>query len=461
MLNNPIFRAQSQGLLKIGMPLIGSNLAQFAIGFTDTAMLGWYDVTALAGQVLGGGFFFILLVVGSGFAGAVMPLVAQARGSGDVRQIRRVTRMGLWISMLFAAIALVPMMYCKSILLAVGQKPEVVEQASLYLYINSIAIIPALFVMVLRSYLSALEHTAIVLKVTLLAVAVNAAMNYVLIFGKFGAPELGVQGAAIASLGVHIVSAVVMVIYPRRYLSEYALFSRLWRRDGGALREVFRLGWPIGLTNLAEVGLFIASSLMMGWIGEAALAAHGAALQLSASTFLVHMALSQALTIRAGEYCAVGDTTSLRWMSYAGMAMSLLLAFVSMIAFLLFPGPLLGIFIGPDVANREQVLAIGVVLLGAAAIFQLVDAAQVIALGLLRGVQDTRVPMLIAAISYWAVGMSFSYGLGFILNWGGIGIWLGLAAGLALAAVLLSWRFWKILLPALETNATISSPAAS
>jgi MATE family multidrug resistance protein len=220
------------------------------------------------------------------------------------------------------------------------------------------------------------------------------------------------------------------------------MFARLWRPDWEALARVFRLGWPIGLTNLAEVGLFAASSVMMGWLGTLPLAAHGIALQVTSVIFMVHVGLSNVATVRAGQAQGRGDGQGLRDGARVVLAVSGVVAVCTVVVFLAVPGVLIGLFLSPDDPSRPAVIAIGVMLLAAAALFQVVDAAQVMALGLLRGVQDTRVPMVIAGLSYWVVGVPASYVLGFTFGMGGPGIWLGLALGLALAGVFMLWRFW-------------------
>jgi MATE family multidrug resistance protein len=307
-------------------------------------------------------------------------------------------------------------------------------------------------VMVLKSYLAALERTGVVLWVTLAAVALNIVINYALIFGNFGLPEMGVKGAAVASLLVNLASMVVLAIYVTRATPEHALFQRFWRPDREAFGRVFRLGWPIGLTNLAEVGLFAASSVMMGWLGTLPLAAHGIGLQVTSVMFMVHVGLSNVATVRAGQAQGRGDVQGLRDGAKVVLAVSATVALFTVIMFLTMPQVLIGLFLAPDEPDRAAVIGIGVTLLAAAALFQLVDAAQVMALGLLRGVQDTRVPMVIAALSYWAVGVPVSYLLGFTFGLGGPGIWLGLAAGLALAGVFMLVRFWGWSVPRLAAE---------
>lgn len=456
MMTPDTHKAHARAILVLGVPLIGSHLAQFAVTLTDAVMLGWYDVQVLAQQVLGGMLFFTLFIMGSGFAWAVMPMVAEAESAGRVTEVRRVTRMAQWLSVLFGLICMPVFWWSGAILLALGQEPNVAQGAQDYLRIAGWAIFPALFVMVLKSYLSALERAQVVLWVTVAAVLVNIVVNYALIFGNWGAPELGIKGAAIASLAVQAVSALGLAVYAAVVTPEHALFARVWRPDWEAFRAVFRLGWPIGITNLAEVGLFAASSLMMGWLGTLPLAAHGIALQITSAMFMVHLGLSNAATVRAGRALGRGDLHGLRRGGVVIIVMSGIMVALTIALFLLAPAPLMALFLSPDDPDRAAVVAVGVGLLAAAALFQLVDAAQVMALGLLRGVQDTRVPMVIATLSYWAVGVPISYVLGFPLGLGGVGIWLGLAIGLALAGVFMMWRFWRISLPRLDAAGLVS-----
>ena len=427
----------------LGGPLIASQVAQFLIHMTDTIMLGWYDVTALAAVTLGSTMYFVTFIVGAGFAFAVTPMVAAAAEAGDEVQVRRVTRMGLWLSIAYGLIFTLPFMWSEQILLAIGQDAVVAAMAHDYLVIAAWQMVPALMAMTLKSYLAALEYTAIILWATLGTALMNVVVNYALIFGNFGAPEMGIQGAAIASLFVTFATVVILVLYGLRKLPQYKLLQNVWKPDGEILRRVFQLGWPIGLTSLAEGGLFTASAIMMGWIGPLDLAAHGIAIQLASLTFMVHLGFSQAATIRAGRALGRGDEANLRRGAKMAIGMSTVFAFATMAVFLLIPEPLIALFIDPSEPEKATLLRIGISLLAMAGLFQVVDAVQVLALGLLRGVQDTAVPMVIATISYWVVGLPISYLLAFTLGMGGVGIWLGLVVGLSVAAVLMMWRFWR------------------
>ncbi len=436
------YPAHFRAIAVLGLPLVGGHLAQFAIGLTDTVMLGWYGVEALAAVTLASSYYFVLFLFGAGFGWAVMPMVATAAAEEDETSIRRSTRMGLWLSLLYAALMMPLLWWSYPILIALKQEPQVAQTASEYLRVAGWGLFPALLVMVLKSYLAALERTQIVLWITVIAAVVNGVTNYALIFGNWGAPELGVMGAAIASVVTQIVSLVAVIIYAVRVLPEHSLFQRFWRPDWDMFGRVLRLGVPIGLTTLAEVTLFATSAIMMGWLGQVPLAAHGIALNLASATFMVHLGLSNAATIRAGNALGRRERAHLERGAIAVTGMSLVVSVLTIILFLTCAEPLISLFMEADNAQRGEILAIGTGLLAMAALFQLVDGAQVIALGLLRGLQDAQVPMIMAALSYWVIGIPASYYFGFVQGMDGIGVWMGLVLGLAFAAVLLMARFW-------------------
>ena len=441
------FGGHLRAALVLGLPLIGSHLAQVSIQVADTLMLGWYSIPALAAVVLGATIFFALFVTGTGIAWAVMPMVAHASAAGDHGELRRVTRMGLWLSLAFAAAIMPLMWWSQALLVALGQDPEIAAMTQAYLRIMGWGMAPALLVMVLKSYLAALERTQVVLWVTVGAAVLNVALNWVLIFGNLGAPELGLRGAAIGSVIIEVSALLVLVAYAGLLpeLRRYTLFHRLWRPDWPAFMRVFRLGWPIALTNLAESGLFAATAVLMGWVGTRDLAAHGIAIEITSLIFMVHLGLSNAATVRAGRALGARDVVGLRRGAAAVVTLSMGFALATMVLYLGWPEFLMGLFLSPDDPERPAVIAIGVGLLAVAALFQLADGAQVVALGLLRGVQDTRVPMIMAAVSYWLVGIPASWLLGIHLGLGGMGIWAGLVIGLVLAGILMMGRFYHYL----------------
>ena len=437
-------KSEGRTLLALGLPLIGSQVAAFAVHSTDALMLGWYAVDALAQSALGGQLYFLAFILCSGFAWAILPMVAKSAEDGDFQQVRRTTRMGLWASTIAGLLCLIPMWFSEPVLVALGQKPDVAAGAQVYLRIAGWGLIPFLWSQVLRSYLSALERTSIVFWVSIAVLVLNAAINYLLIFGNLGFPELGLRGAAIASLGVSIGSFVGLAIYVQLQFAEHDIFSRFWRMDFEALRSLTALALPIAGTGMAESGLFAAATFLMGALGTAELAAGNIVIQPAALTFMFHMGLSQAATIRAGQALSHKDRSELRQIALAASAVSALIAVVVVSLFILFRAEIVSAFLNFDDPKASEVLRIGAGLMIIAAAFQFVDAAQVLALSLLRGLQDTKVPMILATISYWGIGLPVAYFLGLKTSLGPNGIWIGLVAGLTAAAVLLWWRFLKL-----------------
>ena len=436
------YTQHASALLALGLPLVGSAVAGFLIHMTDTILLGWYDVISLAAATIATSFWFITFIVGAGFGNAVAPMVAGAVAAGDLTRARRVTRMALWLSLAYGFVAVAILWNAEAIFLAIGQTPDVAAEGQRFLRIAVWGMFPALAVNVLRNYLSAQHLTSVQLWVTVAAIFANAGLAYALIFGHFGLPELGIRGAAIGSVIIQTLTLLALAIYADWRLPEAALFQRIWRSDNEALRDVFRLGLPIGLTSLAESSLFTASAVMMGWIGEYPLAAHGIALQLTALMFMFHVGMSQAATVRAGGAYGRRDEDELKRIAKTALAVSFSFGFFAVLLFVLAPEPLVVLFLDPEEPARDIIVPLGVTLMFMAALFQFVDAAQIVALSLLRGVQDTTVPMWLAIISYWVIGFPASYLFAFTFGFGPAGLWLGLTTGLGCAAGLLMWRFW-------------------
>ncbi|WP_134727068.1 MATE family efflux transporter [Paracoccus luteus] len=428
----------------LGLPLVGSHLARMMIGVTDTLMIGRTGVEPLAALVLANSYFHILTMLGSGYGLVVLGLIAAARARGDDVEARRVTRMALWLSLIHS-LAVAPLFWWSgAILTALGQEPQIAALGQDYLRIMAWAMPATLFGMVLNSFLAALGRANMVLAITVAALPLNAGLNWVLIFGKLGLPPLGVTGAALASASViwvqvgALAACAALLPVARRY----HLFLRLWRADWTAFRAVLAMGLPIGLTLVAESGMFTGANVMMGWFGAVPLAAHGIALQITAVTFMVHLGISNAATIRVGSAHGAGDADGLRDAALAAVVLSAALALVPVFLFIVAPGPLIAVYLNPADPNGPAILVLAAALMLYAALFQMVDAMQVIALGLLRGVQDTRVPMMLAIVSYWLVGLPAGWLLAFPLGLGPAGLWLGLLVGLSCAAAALMARFW-------------------
>ncbi|AGT07564.1 MATE family efflux transporter [Paracoccus aminophilus] len=431
--------------LGLALPLIGSHLARQAIGVTDTVMVGWYGVDPLAAVVLATSSFFILYMLGSGYGIGVMGVIATALARGDRTEVRRATRMALWLSTVHAVLVLPLMWWSGAILLALGQRPEVAAYGQEYLRVMCWAMAPTLWGLTLNSFLAALGRPNMVLLVTVAGIPVNMALNYALIFGHYGMPELGVAGSALASLITNI-GQMGLLIYFATTLPEarpFQLFRRFWNPDPETLRAVFLLGLPIGLTMVAEVGMFTGTNVMMGWFGSDVLAAHGIALQLGSIAFMIPLGLSNAVTIRVGGFYGEGARSEIRRAGYAGILLSIFFSLVTITIFLTLSRQIAALYLDASDPRTPAIIALVAGLIIYAAAFQLADGMQVIALGMLRGVQDTRIPMVLAIVSYWLIGLPSGWFLSMRAGFGPPGLWLGLLAGLSCAAVLLMVRFWR------------------
>ena len=429
--------------LALGLPLIGAQLAQHGIHLTDVVIIGRLGTRELAAMVLAAQFYFTIFIFGSGFTAAVVPLAAQAFARNDVQQVRRSVRMGLWAVLGFSVLAMPVVLHAETVLMAAGQDPEVSRLAAGYLHIAGWGMFPALAFMVLRSFLSAVARAGFILYVTLIVLVVNAFFAYGLVLGHFGLPALGMAGAAIVALGVNILSVVLTIWYIEAVpeLRRFEIFVRFWRPDWHMLKEVVGLGLPIGLTILAEVSLFTVASLLMGWIGTAELAAHGIALQCASVAFMIPLGLAQAATVRVGIAAGAGDRVGMIRAAWVVVIISAGCAIIGGLLFALFPAFFAGLFLDRSKEDAAAVLAIATTFVIVAGVFQLVDGLQAIGAGLLRGIKDTRMPMVLALVSYWGIGFLLAYILAFPMGFGGIGIWLGFVFGLIAATVLLLGRF--------------------
>ena len=427
----------------LGAPMVGAMLAQMLMGITDTVMLGWLGAAPLAASVLGTQLLFILLLTGSGFAQAVVPLAAHALGAGDTTVMRRAVRMGFWVCTAYTVVVFPIMWFAEPIFLALGQAPELAQLADKYLSIVKWSLLPNLFIMVLRSYFGVVEKAHIVLLTTLLAAALNGVLNYALIFGNWGAPALGIEGAAYASLGSALLSMILLLLFTNWHpaLAPHAILKRFWRSDWVAFWEVAKVGWPIGITILAEFGLFSMTAIMMGWFGTIPLAAHGIVIQLISIAFMVPLGLGQVATIRLGLAKGRKSPEEVTMAGRAILIVGIGFALVITVLFVALSIPLLSLFLDFETDDASDILVFAAPLLAVAAAFQMVDTLQVLAAGLLRGLKDTRVPMQFALFSYWVIGIPAAYLLSQYTSLEAIGIWLGLAIGLTVASFLGMWRY--------------------
>jgi MATE family multidrug resistance protein len=427
----------------LAWPLIIAQLAQNLLFTTDVVLLGWLGPKYLAAGTLAGAFLVPFQLTGIGIVGAVAPLVAQARGRGDTKAVRRIVRQGFWVAILVATLLVPIVLNIRPIYLAIGQDPEVTALAESYMFAGFWMLYPALGIMVLRSFLSALATTRVILVVTLIGVLVNGVLAYTLIFGHFGFPRLELRGAAIATGLVNLVMFLALLGYvvTHRKLKRFHILARFFKPDWPRFREILRVGLPIGLTVAAEVGLFSVAAILMGRLGTNETAAHAVALQLASTAFMVPLGLGMAATVRVGLAYGRGDTEGVRLAGWTAIVMGTGFMALTAALFLAVPHALVTIFLDKTDPANATALMLAATYLGIAGIFQLVDGAQVVASHSLRGLSDTRTPMLLAIFGYWFVGLPTAYVLGFVFNLRGVGVWLGLATGLAFVAILLVSRF--------------------
>lgn len=430
-------------LLVLAGPMVVAQLLQMSMGFVDTIMVGRLGATSLAAVALGNAIYFPLFLVCAGILSAVSPLVSQSHGAGDADPIGRTVRQAFWLGSLLAVPAIAIMWNVERLLLLYGLEPSVAHLTQGYLRMVSGAFIPGLWYTALRHFVEALGRPKVVMVITALGALANVGGNYVLMYGKLGLPALGVAGTGLSTAIVAWILFMSLVVFVQQHwsLRTYGVFSRLGKPDSPSFRRLFRLGWPIGIMLGVETGLFATAAFMMGKLGTTELAAHQIALQCAGTTFMVPLGVAFATAVRVGFEIGAGNPHGARIAGLTGTGVSVLFMSLTATMFFLFPRDIISLFVDLSDPANGPVLNVAVLLLGLAAIFQVFDGIQVTAAGALRGLGDTRVPMIVAVVSYWIVGLTGAFVLAFRFDMGPEGIWWGLVLGLFTAAVLLLTRF--------------------
>ncbi|MBV9330990.1 MAG: MATE family efflux transporter [Alphaproteobacteria bacterium] len=438
---------ESSELLKLAAPLALTQLAQMAIGVTDTVMLGRFSKTALAAAVLGNTVFFFCWIIGQGPTAAVSPLIAHVLGArpNDRANVRAITRMGFWSVAIASLPLMLVMLSTRQILLALGQRPELAEAASRFVIPLAFGLPFSLGFQVLRNFATALGRPNATLTVMAITVVFNIVGDYALIFGHFGAPRLGILGSGTASASSFLFSFVVMaaVIALTPKLRAYRIFRRFHRPDWSKLIENYRLGMPMGVTLMFEAGLFFSANLIMGSFGTAYVAAHAISMNVPSITFMVPLGVAMAATVRVGLAAGARDEAGIRRAGYSAMTVAIIFMAACAVVMASFPREIASLYLPPSPENLA-VIALAVSFLRVAAAFQVFDGLQVTAALSLRGLKDARAPMWIAGGSYWLAGFPVCIALGFGLGMRGLGIWIGMAFGLLVAAVALTARFYYL-----------------
>jgi multidrug resistance protein, MATE family len=435
--------AEIKALLFLALPLAGAQLAQAATSFVDTVMMGLLGQQALAAGALGSGLFGAVILISSSILTAVSSLAALAFGAGQPEKVSQVVRQGFWLAVAIGLPLTGLLWQGGDLLRALGQEEENVRLATGYLRAIAWGLLPALGFAVLRNFVSALSQPRPVIVIVIGGTLFNAVMNDVLMLGKLGFPALGIVGIGYASMlslwGMFL--ALVGYILYQPQLRRYRIFQNLQQFEAPVFWELLRIGAPVGVLVLMETGLFTSTTFLMGQIDTITLAAHQIALQTTALTFMVPLGISYATTVRVGQLMGQGQMQEARLAGFLGISLGGL--FMSVMALLLWtmPTAIVALYLDPHNSGNAAVTQLAIRLLGVAALFQLFDGIQVTAAGALRGIKDTKVPMMIGIVAYWGLGLPSGYGLGFYADWGGVGLWWGLAIGLAIAASILTWRF--------------------
>lgn len=442
---NRLWREELRETLALAWPLVLTNFTQALIPATDVVLLGWAGKDKLAAASLGVNLVNGCMIFGVGVVMASAPMIARAIGHRErsLHETRRTVRQSMWAAVALILPIWLLLWHTEAILRLFHQDPLLAHQAARLVRPMMFGILPLLWYVVLRGFISALGRPGWALSTGLIAVAFNAGANYVLIFGGFGIPPLGLFGAGLGSAlsNLLLFLGLAVVVSRQKHFRRYHLFGHFWWADWPRFRDIWRLGAPIGVTLGMEVTVFSAAVFLMGLIGAAELAAHAVAIQIAALCFMTPLGIGQAATVRVGLAYGRRDPAGIARAGNTAFAITIAFMLTTTTVVLLVPRHLIGMFMNTADPASAQVAALAAAFLMVAALFQLFDGAQAVGAGMLRGLQDTAVPMIISAVGYIGVGLSSSVLLGFHFGWGGVGVWIGLALGLAAAATLLIGRW--------------------
>jgi len=433
--------------LKLASPVMLGMLGHTFVGFVDNIMVGQLGAAELAAVSLGNSLIFIAMSLGIGFSTAITPLVAEADSEADFNKGKSVFKHGFFLCTVLGFILFGLILLCKPLLYVLDQPEEVVVLAVPYLELVAFSLVPLITFQAFKQFSEGLSLTKYPMYAALLANILNIIINYVLIFGAFGFPEMGIVGAALGTL----ISRFVMLFYlwwllaKRQKSKAFVTKIKFFKLSKQPLIKLMDLGFPSAMQMFFEVAVFTAAIWLSGTLGKNAQAANQIALNLSSMTFMVAMGLSVAAMIRVGNQKGLKDFKALRRIAESIILVGLIFAVIFALLFAIFHKILPVLYVDFDdpvnALDAVEVVKIASILLLAGAVFQISDSIQVIALGTLRGLQDVKIPTLITFISYWIIGFPMSYFLGKEEAYGSLGIWIGLIAGLTSAAILLYLRF--------------------
>jgi MATE family multidrug resistance protein len=417
------------------------------VAFADNVMVGQLGTAELAAVSLGNSFVFIAMSLGIGFSTAITPLVAEADSANNISQGKNAFKHGLMLCTLLSVLLFLIILLLKPLMYYMDQPKEVVELAIPYLNYVALSLIPLIIFQALKQFSDGLSNTKYPMYATILANVINIVLNYLLIFGSFGFPKLGIVGAAIGTLFSRIIMVYFlwMIFKSKDKFRPYITNFNFKKIEQKISAKLFNLGFPSALQMFFEVGIFTAAIWLSGVLGKNPQAANQIALNLSSMTFMVGIGLSVAAMVRVGNQKGLNDFISLRRIAFSIFFLTFIIEIIFASFFLIFRDWLPTLYIDGDtlvnINDNKEVVLIASKLLLVAAFFQIFDGLQVAILGALRGLQDVKIPAFITFISYWIVGFPVSYYLGLYTSLESVGIWIGLFTGLFVASILLYIRF--------------------
>lgn len=439
------WRAEFRATQRLAWPLILTNLSLTLIGATDVVMIGWLGAKELAAASLGSSMMMATVIFCMGLITATAPIMASERGrkAHSVRDLRRTFRQGLWVSVAISSFVWIVLWQTSPILRMLGQNDDLATLAGTYVRACMWSILPYLWVLLIRNFLSVMERPGWSLLVGMAGVVVNAGCNYVLMFGGFGMPALGLIGAGIGSVlaNLFMLLAMMALLKTHRRFRRYSLFGRWWRSDWERFRALWKFGVPIGVAMALEDAIFIGAVVMMGWVGPNALAAHAIALQIGTIAFMVPLGLAQAATVRIGIGFGRRDHDLIGRAGWTAFCMTIVFMVCMALLIVTQGDRLVSLFISAEAPVNSEVAELALSFLTVAALIQIVDGVQVVCTGMLRGLHDTRWPMIFAVTGYSVIGMGIGAWLAFACGWEGLGIWVGLGTGICVVALLVFGRW--------------------
>ncbi len=427
--------------LKLSWPVSLGQLGHIMLGVVDSLMVGHVSASALAAASLVNGIFFLVIVLGIGMSMAVTPLVSIAKSSEEAGKCKSILLNSLYVNLILAIILTLIIYFLSYSLPYLGQQNEVEVLAQSYMKILAYSIIPFLIFQTFRQFIEGLSITKPTMYIAIIANVVNAIGNWILIFGKFGVPALGLDGAGYATLitRLFIMMSVIFYAFYSHEVKNYLPAKFLGKLNPDLIIKIIRIGFPSGLMYMMEVGAFAFSAVMIGWLGSEQLAAHQIAISLASISYMIILGISTAGTIRVGNALGRKDFKQIKRAGLSALSLGVIFMSVSAIIFIS-----LNRFLPTLYISNPNVIEIASQLLIVAAIFQLSDGLQAVGSGILRGLTDVKVPLYVTIFSYWIIGIPSGYLLGFMAGFGVPGIWMGLLIGLTLAAVLFVIRFIKL-----------------